>query len=151
MSYLTSDDADRAIAFYKTAFGAEELFRLVTREGRIGHAEVRIGELVLMIGDEFPGMNTSPKTLGGRTSQMALMVDDVDAVYNKALAAGGIGIRPPANEFYGYRMAIVLDPGGQLWMIQREIEKIAPEEMQRRWDAMLAQSPEGSPCSESKS
>lgn len=134
--YLSSDDAAKAIEFYKAVFGAVERYRLTSPDGRVGHAEVEIQGQIVMLSDEFPGMSTSPKTLGGVASQMVLMVPNTDTVYEKALAAGAKSVMPPENAFYGYRMAVIADPGGQQWMIQHEIEKVSPEEMQKRWDAM---------------
>lgn len=135
--YLTADNAEKAIAFYKAAFDAQELYRLAdSTSGRIGHAEISIHNQVVMISDEFPGMSTSPQTLGGVASKMVLMVSDTDAVYKRAIDAGAVSIRPPGDQFYGFRMAVIRDPAGHQWMIQHEIEKVAPEEMQRRWDAM---------------
>lgn len=134
--YLSSDDAAKAIEFYKTAFGAIERYRLTSPDGKVGHAEITIQGQVVMLSDEFPGMSTSPKTLGGVASQLVLMVPNTDEVYEKALAAGATSVMAPENAFYGYRMAVVSDPGGQQWMIQHEIEKVSPEEMQKRWDAM---------------
>ena len=137
--YLTASDAAKTIEFYKTAFGAEERYRLTSEEGRVGHCELTIGDQVIMIADEFPGMNTSPKSLGGVTTQFVLMVPNADAAYEKALAAGAESIRPPSDQFYGYRMALVRDPSGHQWMIQHAIEQIEPAEMQKRWNAMVAE------------
>ncbi len=135
--YLAADDAAKAIDFYKTAFGAEERYRLIDKaSGKIGHAELTIRGQLFMIADEYPGFNSSPKTRDGCTAQIVLMVDDTDTTYAAALAAGAVSVRPPQNEFYGHRTAKITDPAGHAWMIQHEIEKISPEEMQRRWDTM---------------
>lgn len=135
--YLAVHDAAKAIEFYKAAFGAEERLRLDDKKtGKIGHAEITIRGQVIMLADEFPGMNTSPKTLGGATTCFALMVSDCDAAYNKAVAAGATSVRPPSDAFYGHRTALVTDPFGHQWSFQQEIEKQTAEETQRRWDQM---------------
>lgn len=136
--YLTVDDAAKVIDFCKTAFDAEERYRLIDKaSGKIGHAELLIRGQLVMLSDEFPGFCASPKTLGGVASQLCLMVPDTDAAYQRALAAGATSVRPPTDEFYGFRSCVIADPGGQRWMLQHEFEKVSPEEMQRRWDAML--------------
>ncbi len=137
-AYLSLSDAAAAIDFYKAAFDAEERYRLVDRSsGKVGHCELLIRGQLIMVADEFPGMNTSPKTLGGVTSTMCLMVPDTDTACQRALAAGATAVRPPKDEFYGCRSATIADPSGQQWMLQHEIEKVSPEEMQKRWDAMV--------------
>lgn len=138
--YLSLADAGTTIDFYKTAFDAEERYRLVDKSsGKIGHCELLILGQLIMVSDEFPGMNTSPKTLGGVTSLIVLMVPDTDAAYQRALDAGATTVRPPNDEFYGFRSCVIADPSGQQWMLQHEIEKVSPEEMQKRWDAMVAE------------
>jgi PhnB protein len=134
---IAVNDARRAIDFYKAAFGAVELFRLVDPESaKIGHAELAIGGSVLMLADEYPAFNKSPQTLGGTAVRLCIMVDDVDATVRKAAAAGATVLRQPNNEFYGHRCANLRDPFGHEWMVSHEIEKVTPAEMQRRWDAM---------------
>ncbi len=134
---LTVNDAVRAIDFYKTAFGAVELFRLTDPDsGKIGHAELTINGSMLMLADEYPEFNKSATTLGGSPVKLSLKVDDVDAAFEKALAAGATVVRPPADQFYGHRCANVLDPFGHEWMMAKEFEKVSPEEMQNRWNAM---------------
>ncbi|GEP45305.1 VOC family protein [Brevifollis gellanilyticus] len=143
--YLTASDAAKTIEFYQKAFDAQELYRLVDKgTGKIGHAELTIQGQIIMIADEFQGMCTSPKTLNGVTARMVVMVTDTDEAYSKAINAGGTSIRPPADQFYGFRMAVVADPSGQEWAIQQQVEQMEPEEMQRRWDAMADK------CSEKK-
>lgn len=144
--YLTVDDAARAIDFYKAAFDAQERMRLTDKDsGKIGHAELTIRGQIIMLADEFPGMNTSPKTLGGATTCFALMVPDTDAAYQRALDAGAVSIRPPENQFYGHRTALVRDPAGHQWSFQQEIEKLTDNEMQNRWDKVAGE------CSSSNS
>lgn len=134
--YLAVTDATKVIDFYKAAFGAKELYRLNSADGRVGHAELDIQGQVIMLADEFPGMSTAPQTLGGSATTFVLMVPNADAAYEKAVAAGAEGVRPPADAFYGYRMAVVKDPAGHQWMVQHEIEKVDHAEMQKRWDSM---------------
>lgn len=137
--YLTVNDAAKAIEFYKTAFGATERYRLSdTGSGSVGHAELLINGGLLMLADENPGWNNkSPATLGGTSVKLSLMVDDVDATVEKAKNAGATVTMPPMDMFYGFRSGSITDPFGHEWMIQREIEKVSPEEMQCRWDAMM--------------
>ncbi len=131
-------DAAQAIAFYQQAFEATELYRLIDPEsGKIGHAELLINGSTFMLSDEYPAYNKTPQALGGTTVKLTLMVEDVDAVVARASAAGAIVLRSPNDEFYGHRSATIRDPFGHEWMLQKEIEKVTPEEMQRRWDAMV--------------
>lgn len=137
-AYLTVDDAAAAIEFYKKAFGAEELYRLTEPNGRIGHAELRLGPTVLMLNDEYPEYGVqSPKRLGGSGFRMHLHVDNADALIDRAVAEGATLVMPPADQFYGERGGRVRDPFGHEWLIGHEIEKVSPEEMQRRYDAMF--------------
>jgi PhnB protein len=136
--YLAVRDAAKAIAFYQQAFDASELYRLIDPEsGKIGHAELLINGTMFMLADEYPVHNKTPQTLGGTTVKLTLMVEDVDAIVDRASAAGATVVMPPSDQFYGHRSASVRDPFGHEWMFQKEIEKVAPEEMQRRWDAMV--------------
>jgi PhnB protein len=136
--YLCVRDAAAAIEFYKQAFGATEMFRLADPVGKIGHAEMKFGAAVIMLADEFPNWDfQSPLTYGGSGTSLHLQVDDVDAIFNQAVAAGAKVIRPPKNEFYGERSAKVVDPYGHVWMLAQHVEDVSPEEMQRRWDEML--------------
>jgi PhnB protein len=138
---LAVHDAVQAIAFYQQAFNATELYRLIDPEsGKVGHAELLLNGSMIMLADEYPTFNKTPQTLGGTTVKFALMVDDVDVSVERASAAGAIVVRPPSDEFYGYRSATVRDPFGHEWMLQKEIEKVTPAEMQRRWDAMVSKS-----------
>jgi PhnB protein len=139
--YLTVTNGSKVIEFYKAAFGARELYRLKSPNDGVGHAELEIQGQVFMLADEFPGMSTSPATLGGSACTMVLMVPDTDAAHERAVAAGAESIRAPMDAFYGFRMAVVKDPAGHQWMLQHEIEIVAPEEMQKRWDAMAGACP----------
>lgn len=130
-------NAAKAIEFYKQAFGATELYRLVDpQSGKVGHAELMLNGHLIMLSDEYPTHNKTPQTLGGTTVKFALMVEDVDAAAARASAAGATVTMPPSDQFYGHRSAQVRDPFGHEWMLQREVEKVSPDEMQRRWNAM---------------
>jgi PhnB protein len=138
--YLVVSDAAATIEFYRKAFGATETFRLQQPDGRIGHAELRIGGALLMLADEFPEMGLrSPKSMGDARSpvMMHLYVEDVDAVYRRAIALGAVSVSAPADQFYGDRNAQVKDPSGHSWDISTHKEDVAPAEMQRRMDAMI--------------
>jgi PhnB protein len=138
---LAVHDAKQAIEFYQKVFDAIELYRLTDPEsGKIGHAELLIGGSMIMLSDEYPAFNKTPQTLGGSAVKFALMVDDVDASVDRTSAAGAIVVRPPNDEFYGHRSATIRDPFGHEWMLQKEIEKVSPEEMQRRWNEMVKKS-----------
>jgi PhnB protein len=135
--YLAVHDAKQAIAFYQKVFAATETFRLVDPEsGKICHAELQINGSTVMLSDEYPAFNRSPQTLGGTTTTLVLMVDDVDAAVDRVSAAGAIVVRPPTDEFYGHRSATLRDPFGHEWMLQQEIEALSEHEIQQRWDQM---------------
>ena len=147
--YITVKGANAAIEFYKSAFGATELFRLTDPStGSIGHAELLLSGSLLMLAEEnLEWGNKSPQSLGGTPVRLCLIVENADVVVERARAAGATVERPPADMFYGFRSASVRDPFGHQWMVQHEIEKVSPEEMQKRWAAMLAS---GADCSDSK-
>src|SRR5207302_6078467 len=116
--YLAVKDAAAAIEFYKAGLGATEEFRMTGDDGRIGHAEIHIGDDVLYLADEFPEMAVvSPQTLGGTPVTLHLNVADVDATFAQAVAAGATSLREPADQFYGDRNATILDPFGHRWML----------------------------------
>ncbi len=134
-SYLIVDDAAKALDFYRDAFGAEEMYRLPMGD-RIGHAETRIGDTVLMLSDEWPDMNAlSPNSRGGATSSFMIYVEDADAAYARAVKAGARADRPVKQEFWGDRIGSVIDPFGHRWSLSTHVEDVAPEEMQRRMEA----------------
>jgi PhnB protein len=136
---LTVHDAARAIAFYQQAFAATEVYRLTDPEsGKIGYAELLINGSTITLSDEYPGFDRNPKTLGGTSVRFNLMVDDVEASVERASAAGADVVMPPSDQFHGHRSATICDPFGHRWMFLKQIEKVAPEEMQRRWDAMVS-------------
>ncbi|WP_172294237.1 VOC family protein [Pseudoruegeria sp. HB172150] len=135
--YIIVKDAARAIAFYTAAFGAEEDFRMTDPgDGRIGHAELKLGDSVLMLADEYPDFGAlSPDTVGGTPVTLHLQVDDVDALVAMAELAGATILRRPADQSFGERNAQVQDPFGHRWMVAQVIEEVTPAEMQRRWEA----------------
>ena len=135
---LAVRDAAKAIEFYKAAFGAVERFRLVDPEsGKIGHAEITINGCLVMLADEYPAYNKAPQTLGGTPVKLSLMVPNVDSFVEQAKRAGATVMMQPQDQVYGHRCGSVQDPFGHVWMIQCEIEKVSPAEMQKRWDAMV--------------
>jgi PhnB protein len=137
--YLCVDGAAAAIAFYAQVFGAKARMRLDAPDGTVAHAELAIGESVVMLGDPFPGMGFQPPgAFGGTPVTLHLYVPDVDATVAMALAAGAELVRPPGNQFYGDRTATLRDPFGHVWSLATHVEDVAPEEIQRRFHAMFA-------------
>lgn len=135
--YLICRGAAKAIEFYKQAFGATEVMRFAAPAGKVGHAEIQIGDSKIMLADEFPEMGAkSPQTFGGTAVSILLYVEDVDAVFNRALASGATVERPIENKFYGDRAGGVIDPFGHKWYIATHIEDVSADEMQRRAAAM---------------
>jgi len=131
--YLIIKGAARAIEFYKKAFGATELMRMAQPDGRIGHAEIRIGNSPIMLADEVPEMgHRSPQSLGGSPVSILLYVEDVDALFSQAVAAGAKVERPVKDQFYGDRTGGVTDPFGHVWYIATHKEDVSPEEMKKR-------------------
>ncbi len=137
-AYLIVRNAAKAIEFYRKAFGAKEVFRLTEPQGKIGHAELRIGDSLLMLADEYPDFGAlSPASIGGSPVSLHLYVDDVDRVVEGAAAAGATILRAVKDEFYGDRAGMVVDPYGHKWHIATHKEEVSPQEMQRRWGAMF--------------
>ena len=137
--YLIIQGAAAALDFYKKAFGATELMRMAKPDGRIGHAEIRIGDSCIMLADEVPEMGyRGPKSLGGTPVSILLYFGDVDAVVARAVAAGAKLTRPVQDQFYGDRSGVIEDPFGHLWTIATHKEELSPEEMDRRVAAMNA-------------
>ncbi|HYV83235.1 MAG TPA: VOC family protein [Pyrinomonadaceae bacterium] len=132
--YLIIDGAAEAMEYYKNAFGAVELFRM-EHEGKIGHAEMRIGDSPLMLADEMPQYK-GPKALGGTPVSLMIYVEDVDNVYPQAIAAGGTEIKPLQDQFYGDRSGTLSDPFGHIWTIATHKEDVTPEEIEKRVAAM---------------
>ncbi len=136
---IAVNDAAKAIDFYKAAFGATERYRLIEpASGKIGHAEIMIRDALIMLAEEYPAYNKTPRTLGGTTVKLGLMSDNVDADFARAVKAGAEVIRELTDEFYGHRTGSLRDPFGHEWTLSQEKENVSPEEMQRRWDAMSA-------------
>jgi PhnB protein len=131
--YLIVHDAARAIDFYKQAFGATELFRMAGPDGRVGHAEIKIGDSPIKLADEHPEIGArSPKSIGGSPISILVYVENADAVFNQAVAAGAKVIRPIENKFYGDRVGGLEDPFGYQWYVSTHIEDVPPEELKRR-------------------
>lgn len=136
--YLIVNDAAQAIDYYKQAFGATELFRMNGPDGKIGHAEIRIGNSPVMLADESPDMGyRSAKTIGSTPVSLMIYVEDVDTVFPRAIAAGGKEHRPLQDQFYGDRSGTLEDPFGHIWSIATHKEDVSPEEMDRRMAAMM--------------
>ena len=130
-TYLTVDNASDAIDFYKRAFGAEELFRMPAPGGRVGHAEMRIGDSIFMLADESPDHGARAPQ-GSSPVHLMIYCEDVDKVFKRSLAAGGKELRPLQNQFYGDRSGTLADPFGHQWTVATHVEDVPPEEMQRR-------------------
>ena len=141
--YLNIRGASAAIEFYRQAFGATELYRLAMPDGAIAHAEIKIGDSKIMLSEESEQWgNKSPLTLNGSPVTLCIYVEDVDAVFARALALGAttIGEMVVKDQFYGDRTGSIVDPFGHCWTIMTHIEDVSPEEMQRRTDAMFSES-----------
>ena len=139
-AYLSVDGAADALDFYVRAFDAEELYRLAMADGRLGHAEMRIGDTVVMLSDEWPEGNVvAPTRQEGWSTSFSITLDDpadFDHWWNRALDAGATVQREPADQFYGHRSGTLVDPFGHRWAINAVIEEVSPEEMQRRMEQM---------------
>jgi PhnB protein len=136
--YLIVKDAAGAIDYYKKVFGAQELFRLSGPDGKVGHAELKIGDSVVMLADEHPGMGAlGPQTIGGSPVSLMVYVDNVDEVVPRAVAAGAKIVRPVADQFYGDRAGGIEDPYGHQWHVATHKEDVPPDEMKRRAEALF--------------
>jgi PhnB protein len=142
---LVQRDAKKALAFYAKAFGAEVKVNMPAPDGRVMHAEIRIGDSTIFVNDEFPEMSPehkAPQALGGVTGSLFLYVQDVDGAYKKAIDAGAKPVMPPADMFWGDRFAKVVDPFGHHWGIATHKEDLSPAEMETRrkeWEKQMAQ------------
>lgn len=135
--YLVVNGGVKALEFYKQAFGAQELFR-IERDGKIGHAEIKIGDSPIMLADEHPEMGArSPQSLGGSPVSIMLYVENADRMTEQAVAAGAKVVRPLENKFYGDRSATLTDPFGHTWHVSTHIEDVSSEEMNRRIAAAM--------------
>lgn len=138
--YLIIKGAADALDFYQKAFGAEERMRLDSK-GMIMHAEIRIGDSVVMLADEFPDMGyVGPQAIGGTPVSLMIYVKDVDQVFSRAIAAGAKEKRPVNNEFYGDRVGTLVDPYGHVWSIATHVEDVSADEMDRRFRDMTKKS-----------
>lgn len=136
--YLRVKNAPAAIEFYKNVFDATERFRLIEPGGRIGHVELELGNIVLMLSDEFPEYGClGPQSPGAAGMFIHLHVTNADELAARAIAAGAEMIREPSDAFYGERSCTIRDPFGHEWMLGHKIEQVAPEEMQRRYTALF--------------
>lgn len=140
--YLIIKGAAEAIDFYKRVFDATELMRIPGPGGVLMHAEIKVGDSILMLADEFPQMDAlSPKSIGGSPVGLMLYLPNVDEVFRRAIIAGAKELRPLQNQFYGDRSGTVEDPFGHKWTISTHIEDVTPEEIQRRMEAMKPEGP----------
>jgi PhnB protein len=131
--YLIISGAAAALEFYKKSFGATELLRMDAPGGKIAHAEIKIGDSPIMLADEHPDMGyRSPQAIGGTPVSIMIYVEDVDAVFNRTVAAGAKVRQPVKDQFYGDRSGAVEDPFGHVWTIATHKEDLTPEEIGRR-------------------
>jgi PhnB protein len=131
--YLIVEGARDAIDFYSSVFGAEERFRLPAPGGRVGHAELQVGDSVLMLADQAPEMDArDPNSVGGTPVSMHIYVEDSDAVFARAIEAGARELRPVEDRFYGDRSGVFEDPFGHRWHVSTHVEDVPPEEMNKR-------------------
>lgn len=139
--YLIIKGAAKAMDFYKKAFGATELMRMQDSSGKVGHAEIRIGNSPIMLADEYPDMGyKSPQSLGGSPVSIMLYVENVDKTVERAVAEGAKITKAVQDQFYGDRNGTIHDPFGHVWTISTHVEDVSPEEMQRRAEALHAHS-----------
>jgi PhnB protein len=136
--YLIIKGAANALDFYKKAFGATEIMRIPAPGGKVGHAEIKIGNAIIMLADEFPEMNhTSPQSLGGTPVSILVYVPDVDAFLKRAIAAGAKVRQAVENKFYGDRSGTLEDPFGHHWHFATHVEDVPPDEMAKRAEAFI--------------
>jgi PhnB protein len=132
-AYLVIDNAAKAIEFYQNVFGAKEIMRMPSPNNKIGHAELRIGDSVIMLADEHPDMGfRGPTSIGGSPVSLLLYCPNVDAVVDKAVSLGAKILRPVQDQFYGDRMGTLQDPFGHIWNVATHVEDVPPEELEKR-------------------
>jgi PhnB protein len=137
--YLIVDDAGAAIEFYKSVLGASERARMAGPDGKVGHAELDIGDSVVMLADEHPEMDArGPKAVGGTPVSLHVYVEDVDSVFERAIEAGAEALRPVEDKFYGDRMGDFEDPFGHRWHVATHVEDVLPDEMEQRAAAAMS-------------
>ena len=137
---LIVKNGDKAIEFYKNGFGVKERCRMKAPDGKIAHAELKLGDSVFMLSDEYPEMKClSPKTIGGSPVSMYVYVDDVDSVFNKAISAGAKVLDPVKDQFWGDRHGRLEDPFGHLWSIATHKKDLSEEEMKKAAEAAFSQ------------
>lgn len=136
--YLSIDGASAAIDFYANVFGARERMRMPAPDGKIGHAELEFGDAMIMLADVFPDMGgQSPAAIGGTPVTVMVYVEDVDAAFGRAVAAGATVEREVENQFYGDRAGQFVDPFGHKWFVATHVEDVPPEEMEQRAAAAM--------------
>ncbi len=138
--FLTVDNGQKALEFYKRAFGAKEVMRMEGPDGKIGYAEIQIGDSRITLSDEFSNMNKSAKALGGSPVAIMLYVEDADTLFKQAVSAGAKEVQPLKDQFFGDRTGSVTDPFGHRWYVCTHIEDVPPEELKRRTAEMMAPS-----------
>jgi PhnB protein len=139
--YLICRDAGRALDFYKKAFNATELMRMDGPGGKVGHAEIKIGDSVVMLADEHPDFEAhSPQKYGGTPVSMLIYLPNVDQAFKQAIAAGATEKRPLKDQFYGDRSGTLVDPFGHVWTVATHTEDVSEQEMDRRLKEMMKQS-----------
>lgn len=139
--YLTCKNTAKAIDFYKTVFGATEIMRMAAPDGKISHAELKIGDSHVFLSDEFPGMNAAPTPGAKNACGVFVYLENVDGAFNRAVAGGATVDMPLENQFWGDRYGKITDPFGHNWALAQHVEEVAPEEMKRRaqeWQAKMA-------------
>ena len=136
--YLIIDGAAEAIEFYTQVLGAQERMRMPDPSGKVGHAELQLGDGLIMLADEFADRDIKgPRSFGGTGVIVSVYVEDIDSVFEKAISAGAKELRPPKNEFYGDRTASFEDPFGHRWSVASHVEDVSPDEMERRSAEMM--------------